>query len=90
MEKELGFIDNEEQVLDVDEEICPIDNSIKDTKISLGDVKEFIDIELHESMWSSLRALSNLANKDNPFACLQMAFYEFYGLITGKPRYIKS
>ncbi|MBQ8751404.1 MAG: hypothetical protein IJZ30_07205 [Alphaproteobacteria bacterium] len=29
MEKELGFIDNEEQFLDVDEEICPIDDNIK-------------------------------------------------------------
>lgn len=29
MEKELGFIDNEEQFLDVDKEICPIDDNIK-------------------------------------------------------------
>lgn len=83
-------IDKKQPIFIEDEIMTSIDNSIKDTKISLGDVKEFIDVELHESMWSSLRALSNLANKDNPFACLQMAFYEFYGLITGKPRYIKS
>jgi len=84
------IIDKKQPIFIEDEIMTSIDSSIKDTKISLGDVKEFIDVELHESMWSSLRALNNLANKDNPFACLQMAFYEFYGLITGKPRYIKS
>lgn len=84
------IIDKKQPVFIEDEIMTSIDNSIKDTKISLNDVKEFIDIELHESMWSSLRSLNNLANKNNPFACLQMAFYEFYGLITGKPRYIKS
>lgn len=84
------IIDKKQPIYIEDEIMTSIDSSIKDTKISLGDVKEFIDVELHESMWSSLRALNNLANKDNPFACLQMAFYEFYGLITGKPRYIKS
>lgn len=84
------IINKKQPVYIEDEIITSIDSSIKDTKISLLDVKEFIDVELHESMWSSLRKLNNLAAKSNPFACLQMAFYEFYGLITGTPRYIKS
>jgi len=84
------IIDRKQPIYIEDEIMTSIDSSIKDTKISLTDVKEFIDVELHESMWSSLRTLQTLANNDNPFACLQMAFYEFYGLVTGKPRYIKS
>lgn len=84
------ILDKKQPIYIEDEIIDSIENSIHNTKISLNDVKDFVNVELQESMWSSLRALNNLASQNNPFACLQMGFYEFYGLISGKPRYIKS
>lgn len=84
------IIDKKQPVYIEEEIINSIDNSIKNTKISLSDVNDFINIELHESMWGALRAQHTLANQNNPFACLQMAFYEFHGIVSGKPRYVKS
>lgn len=66
------------------------ENSLINTNISTNEVRDFLNIALQESMWSSITLTGELAKKGNPFACLQMAFFEFYGLISGYPRYIKS
>ena len=67
-----------------------INDTLKHTSISPNQITDFINTQLEESMWSSLRKISELSKTGNAFACLQMAFYEFYGLIAGYPRYIKS
>ena len=67
-----------------------INDTLKYTNISPNQITDFINTQLEESMWSSLGKIVKLSKEDNAFACLQMAFYEFYGLITGYPRYIKS
>lgn len=67
-----------------------INDTLKYTSISPNQITDFINTQLEESMWSSLRKISELSKNKNTFACLQMAFYEFYGLVAGYPRYIKS
>lgn len=66
-----------------------IEKSIYSTNISVKDVEEFINIQLNSGIWS-LRRISELAKKNNPYACFELASMEFYGIITGKPRYEES
>lgn len=63
-----------------------IEKKIYNTNISLNDIQEFIDIQLNSGIWS-IRGIKELAKRDNPFACFELASMEFYGIITGKPRY---
>ncbi len=63
-----------------------IEKSIYDTNISLNDIEAFINIHLNSGIWS-IRGIMQLAKKNNPFACFEMASMEFYGIISGKPRY---
>jgi len=67
-----------------------IEKSIHSTNISHNDILDFINTHLEESMWSVIRKLDSLSKNNNALACIQMAFYEFHGLIAGYPRYIKS
>lgn len=66
-----------------------IENNIYGTNISVYDVEDFIKFQLNSGIWS-IRGIQQLAQKGNPFACFEMASMEFYGIITGKPRYEKA
>jgi len=63
-----------------------VEKSIYDTNISFNDIQEFIDIQLNSGILS-IRGIKELAKKNNPFACFEIASMEFYGIITGKKRY---
>ena len=63
-----------------------IEKNIYDTNISVNDIQEFIKIQLNSGIWS-IRGIKELAKKNNPFACFEMASMECYGIITGKKRY---
>ncbi len=63
-----------------------IEKNIYDTNISINDIQEFIKIQLNSGIWS-IRGIKELAKKENPFACFEMASMECYGIITGKSRY---
>lgn len=63
-----------------------IEKTIYDTNISINDIHEFIKIQLNSGIWS-IRGIKELANKNNPFACFELASMECYGIITGFPRY---
>lgn len=63
-----------------------IEKNIYDTNISVNDIQEFIKIQLNSGIWS-IRGIKELAKKNNPFACFEMASMECYGIITGKVRY---
>lgn len=66
-----------------------IEKKIYNTNISTKDFEEFLDIQL-TSGTLSINGLTQLSKKNNPFACFEMASLEFYGIITGKPRYDKA
>ena len=66
-----------------------IEKNIYDTNISVNDIQEFIKIQLNSGIWS-IRGIKELANKNNPFACFEMASMECYGIITGEARYDKA
>jgi len=66
-----------------------IEKNIYDTNISINDIQEFIKIQLNSGIWS-IRGIQELAKKNNPFACFEMASMECYGIITGKARYEKA
>lgn len=66
-----------------------IENNLNNTNISVNDVESFIQLQLNSGIWS-IRGLNELANQKNPFACFEMASLEFYGIISGKPRYDKA
>ena len=63
-----------------------IEKNIYDTNISVNDIQEFIKIQLNSGIWS-IRGIKELAKKNNPFACFEMASMECYGIATGKVRY---
>lgn len=63
-----------------------IEKSIYDTNISFNDIQDFIKIQLNSGILS-IRGIKELAKKNNPFACFEIASMEFYGIITGKARY---
>ena len=66
-----------------------LEKNIYDTNISINDIQEFINLQLNSGIWS-IRGINQLAKKNNAFACFEMASMEFYGIITGKPRYEKA
>ena len=66
-----------------------IEQSIYNTNISMKDIRDYIQIQLNSGVWS-LRAFKQLADKQNPLACFEMASMEYYGIITGKPRYERA
>lgn len=66
-----------------------IEKNIYDTNISTKDIQEFVEAQLNSGIWS-IRGINELAKKKNPFACFEIASMEFYGIISGKPRYEKA
>ena len=63
-----------------------IEKNIYNTNISVNDIQEFIKVQLNSGIWS-IRGIKELAKKDNPFACYEIASMEFHGITTGKVRY---
>lgn len=63
-----------------------IENNLHYTNISLSEIHDFISMQLKEGIWS-IRNIILLANKQNAFACFELASLEFYGAIAGYPRY---
>lgn len=63
-----------------------IEKNIYDTNISVNDIQEFVKVQLNSGIWS-IRGINELAKKNNPFACFEIASMEFHGIATGKPRY---
>lgn len=66
-----------------------IEKSIYDTSISSSEIEQFIQIQLNSGIWS-VRGIHELAKKNNSFACFEMASMEYFGIITGTPRYEKA
>lgn len=66
-----------------------IENNLSNTNISVKDVESFMQLQLNSGIWS-IRGLNELTKEKNPFACFEMASLEFYGIISGKPRYYKA
>lgn len=66
-----------------------IEKSIYDTNISVNDIQDFIKLQLNSGIWS-IRGIKELAKKNNPFACFEMASMEYYGIINGTARYEKA
>ncbi|MBQ6992248.1 MAG: sel1 repeat family protein [Clostridia bacterium] len=63
-----------------------IEKNIYDTNISVNDIQDFIKVQLNSGIWS-IRGINELAKKNNPFACFEIASMEFHGIATGKSRY---
>ncbi len=63
-----------------------IEKSIYETNISLLSIQDFLKIQLNSGIWS-IRGIQQLAKRNNPFACFEMASMEYYGFITGRTRY---
>lgn len=81
---------DKKQPIYLDENITNlVEKSIYDTNISMKDIKDYIQIQLNSGIWS-LRAFKQLSEVNNPLACFEMASMEYYGIISGKPRYEKA
>ena len=66
-----------------------IEENIYDTNISMKDIQDFISIQL--SSWiCSMRTIKKLVKNKNPLACFEIGSLEYYGIITGMPRYEKA
>lgn len=66
-----------------------IEKSVYDTNISSSEIEQFVQMQLNSGIWS-VRGIHELAKKNNSFACFEMASMEYFGIITGKPRYEKA
>lgn len=66
-----------------------VEKNIYNTNISINDIQEFIKVQLNSGILS-LRILKELAQNNNPFASFELASMEYYGIISGKPRYEKA
>ena len=66
-----------------------IENFLNNTNISVKDIKEIINVQLNEGIWS-IRAIFELAKRGNPYACFEIGALEFYGQISGSPRYLEA
>ena len=66
-----------------------IENLLYNTNISVNDIKEILTVQLNEGIWS-IRAIYELAKRENPYACFEIGALEFYGQIAGYPRYVES
>lgn len=66
-----------------------IEKSVYDTNISSSEIEQYIQIQLNSGIWS-VRGIHELAKKNNSFACFEMASMEYFGIITGTPRYEKA
>lgn len=66
-----------------------IEKNLVNTNISVANIEKYMKLQLKEGIWS-IRGISELAKENNPFACFEMASLEFYGVVSGKPRYQKA
>ena len=67
-------------------------HSIKDInrqELTSDSLKEYLKINLYEGI-SYITSLSELAKKQNMYACLELGSLEFSGLISGKKDFEKS
>lgn len=79
------IIDKKQPLYEKDNYINTIDNLINNTYLSNNDVNDFLSANLTSGIFS-IRALTELAKKDNPVACFQLGSLELKGLVTGKRR----
>ena len=83
------ILEKKQPVYAEDEILESIQNAIYNTNISAIDISEFLNIKLVEGAWA-IRGMTLLAKKGNPYACIELGGLEFYGHITGEPRYVHS
>lgn len=76
-------------IYEKDEFLNHISQITSATGISLRDVEEVIKLNLSIGR-VPFSELKSLAEKGNIYACKQMGSFEYYGMITGKPRYIEA
>lgn len=63
-----------------------IEDILKDTNISVNDLKSYIEMKFKEGL-SSISSLKKLAKNNNPYALFELGNLEYNGLITGKSNY---
>lgn len=84
------IIIDKKQPIQIDESLNNIiEKNIYGTNISLNSIEDYVNIQLNSSIWS-IRAIFELAKNNNPFACFEIASLEFFGVISGCPRYEKA
>lgn len=78
---------DKKQPINIESELkINIEKNIYDTNISINNIKDYINLQLTSGIWA-IREIKELAKKNNPFACFEIASMECYGIITGKARY---
>ncbi len=83
------ILEKKQPIYQEDEMINTIQKSIYHTSISINDINEFLNVKLITGSLG-IRSIRELANKGNPYACMEVGNLEFYGQIAGYPRYIES
>jgi len=72
-----------------DEVLSTIQTAVYNTTISSNEISEFLNMKLIEGALG-IRGIRELAKKGNPYACMEIGNLEFYGQISGFPRYVES
>jgi len=83
------ILEKKQPIKQNDEYNDTIESEINTTNISLQETKNIISLQLNQSIWS-IRGIRQLAEQENAYACFEMGSLEYYGLISGYPRYVKS
>lgn len=84
-----AVLENTQPVYYSDENRAVIELALENTNISIKDLEEFLSLQLKEGINYS-HSIKQLVNKNNPYACFELATMEYRGEIAGKPRYGKS
>ena len=67
----------------------PLYTQVMNIKFQRDELNEFMKLKLFWGQ-SYISSLISLANKNNVYACAEVASLEFDGIISGKPNYEKS
>lgn len=84
-----AVLENTQPVYYSDENRAVIELALENTNISIKDLEEFLSLQLKEGINYS-HSIKQLVNKNNPYACFELATMEYRGEIAGKPRYGES
>ena len=84
-----AILENKQPVYYSEANRAVIELALENTNISIKDLEEFLSLQLKEGINYS-HSIKQLVNKDNPYACFELAIMEYRGVIAGKPRYGKS
>ena len=84
-----AILENKQPIYEEETKRETIEIALRNTGISAKDLEKFLSLKLKEGI-NYLHSIKQLVKENNPYALFELAFMEYRGEITGKPRYNES